>query len=345
MRSKEERIRQILEEYEQKRNHSLKAYLSNPTPASIKNYLVELMINQDLNEIDQSNLRSFLEIKKSDDLLKAIKKNTESFKPVQHFLLRKTQQTTKSSLIEVAEILVRTTEKKNGISSKKNESKEKKEGVGKKGAKKYWVSLLIVLGMVISIVVLTDNFSIEEKKDEVPEERKKEMLPVTKETVTKYFPPKNKDSIKRETIFNTTVRNSIEKKEIGVFVFDNLDKVDQVFTQQLILQLTNEYKPTAQLIETNKLTSEIISKLKSGSFNAFKGNIDKHVDYLCVGVVNYGYRKNTILKDQIVCDMDVNYSIFDVKDGSIIDAFSKRIIGYGVSQADAKTNTIQKFIL
>jgi hypothetical protein len=97
--------------------------MENPTPSSIKKYLIQLLVTGKLDETDQLNLRGFLDIKKSEDLLKHLKENTESFKPIQHFFLKKTVNTTKPFLLEVARILLRTeNEIDNTIGSKEQTS-------------------------------------------------------------------------------------------------------------------------------------------------------------------------------------------------------------------------------
>lgn len=156
----------------------------------------------------------------------------------------------------------------------------------------------------------------------------------------------NTKIIKENSLFNTSIVNTKNNKEISLFIFDSINRIDQAFSNHLKQELIfKKYKVTPSLIFPDQLTLEVTNHLKSGDFKYFNDEIEKYTDYVCIGYVLYSFPKNTIREDMITCQIQVNYSIRSLKTGEIIDSFSKLNYGNGFSKFEAKNNTIKKFKL
>lgn len=152
---------------------------------------------------------------------------------------------------------------------------------------------------------------------------------------------------KTETsILNPSVVNAPNTKEISVFIFDSINKLESAFSNHLKQELRSKnYKVTSNLIFQSELNTTIIEHLQSGNVRHFKNELEKHTDYICVGNVSYEFSKNTIREDMTTCKMQIDYSIISTITGETTSSYSNLIIGTGVSKTTAKTNTIKKFKL
>jgi hypothetical protein len=83
----------IMKHYEQKKlNNELSLRLLNPTPAKIKDECVAVYQSR-LMERDLKMLISFMEVREGADVLKAIKKGRDKFKPLDNYLKNATEKT------------------------------------------------------------------------------------------------------------------------------------------------------------------------------------------------------------------------------------------------------------
>jgi len=177
-----------------------------------------------------------------------------------------------------------------------------------------------------------------------------QLQPVTKDIIKTIYVEKNSFNKKEQSLIkisdNSSLINSKDKKEISVFIFDSLNKIENSFASQLKRELTlKKYKITSSLIIESKLNPEIIEHLKSSNFSSFDKKISDYTDFICVGEVVYSFRKNKLLSDKITCELQIQYSIVSSLTGDEIDSYSSIISGYGSSKSIAKNNTIKKFKL
>lgn len=97
----------IIEKYNKEKLGDLRLYLLDPTPASIKNRLIEIVNNRNqLTDNDKGIVRNFLNLKEGEDLLLGVKDDTETYKSVQYFLIGKTKTIKKPGLLDLVALLV-----------------------------------------------------------------------------------------------------------------------------------------------------------------------------------------------------------------------------------------------
>lgn len=187
----------------------------------------------------------------------------------------------------------------------------------------------------------------------------KQLQPITKEIIKTVFvekevvKPKNIDEEIKETnvnskesLFNTSIVNTKNNKEISLFIFDSINKIDDAFSNHLKQELSNQkYKVTPNLILSSNLNSENIEHLKAGDLNYFNDKLQNYTDFTCTGNVSYAFSKSTIQEGQITCKMKIDYSIISSKTGETINTYNNLIAGNGSSKINAKNNTIKKFKL
>lgn len=189
------------------------------------------------------------------------------------------------------------------------------------------------------------------------------LIPVNKDFIRTYFLEKlpieednrnplpineqnsNKNDDEKISIFNQFVQNT-DKKDISVFVFDSIHKLENSFYNHLKKELTSKnYNVTPTLILPSKLNNTIVEHLLINDFSYFNENLLKYTDYICIGKVQYQFKKNTINEKMITCQLQIDYSIISLSPKKIEKSYSKMIFGNGFSKTSAKNNTIKKFKL
>ncbi|MBC8757287.1 hypothetical protein H2O64_21635 [Kordia sp. YSTF-M3] len=148
-----------------------------------------------------------------------------------------------------------------------------------------------------------------------------------------------------DDLFNPSVINIPNSKELSLFVFDSIQNVDASMTNYLKQQLSTNYNITSNLILPNMLNEDVIKNLLSGNIKFLGAKINRHTDYVCIGKVRYSFRQNKILKDKITCELHLEYSILSTDTGQVIDSYSQMFMGNGSSKTNAQTNTLKKINL
>ena len=106
MKGRKEYLEAILYEYHQKRKIS-SFYDFKPSPANIKTNLVQRANNENsLSDDDKKIIRNFLNIDEKQDLISAIKNDSEIFKPIQYLLIGKTKSPTKIGVEDLIAFLI-----------------------------------------------------------------------------------------------------------------------------------------------------------------------------------------------------------------------------------------------
>lgn len=179
----------------------------------------------------------------------------------------------------------------------------------------------------------------------------KQLQPISKEIIETLFIEREKETnqpnVKKErSLFNTSIINTTNNKEISLFIFDSINKIDNSFSNRLKQELTlKEYKVTPNLIIPSKLNFETIEHLNAGNIDYFNNEIKNYTDFICTGKISYSFSKNTILENRITCRIQIDYLIISSKTGEIVDSYSDLVYGNGLSKISAKNNTIKKFKL
>ncbi|MEQ6122739.1 hypothetical protein AAON49_00895 [Pseudotenacibaculum sp. MALMAid0570] len=158
--------------------------------------------------------------------------------------------------------------------------------------------------------------------------------------------PVVKKKVKRESIWNTKLYNTKEEDEVGLFVFNQNNKIDAPLMNRFKKEFRKKgYFVTDQIIYSSEITHEIATHLKSSNVEYFKGNLKKYADYICIASVTYAYKPNAYRNDLTDCTMRIIYFIYDASSAQKMFSETDKVIGSGQTKKTAKEAAIDKFIL
>jgi hypothetical protein len=162
----------------------------------------------------------------------------------------------------------------------------------------------------------------------------------------KVIKPKKKKKPKRESIWNTKLVNSAFEDEISLFIFDENNQLDALLTKRFKKEFSSkDYFVTDAIIYPDAMNSEIATHLQNANVNYFEGDLSIYTDYVCVGLVSYGYGQNRFRNDLTDCTLQINYFIYNAQTGERMFAEEDKIVGSGQTKKQAKESAVQKFVL
>lgn len=144
---------------------------------------------------------------------------------------------------------------------------------------------------------------------------------------------------------NSAFLNTEGSNEMAVLILSNNSQPDNNVSKLIADKYTRTYRTTNALFPQSTINTPVVKQLFFGDSESMKAlELKNHTDFICVGNISYNTRQNQIQKEMTTVEVSLDYTIYEVPSGTLVESFAKPAVGTGWSEVQARTNAISKLM-